>query len=377
MSMKKKVKLRLKKNVVTLLKIIGVLCVVLTIGWFIYLKQISIFTNLNYSKEASKKILFSGNKDYVLSVGENKTLNAAFESGDYNKKYLDSYAKIAYQEHKNIIKNINSLLDKGYSNNDISIILAHGSDSEVAEFAKRERVKYLEEFYEYPYAKLKYYDRYLAYTDETGEDEKTTVIHVNLNMDKVIYDDAILVEEFSYDMLVNKFHSLDDSFEPDDLVKVPVEYTGDEEYQANRTAVNALVQMFEAAKLDGLKMIVSSAYRSYDDQVEIAEFYRKWYGDNYVNNYVARPGFSEHQTGLAFDVGSTSEKVFANSKEYAWMKENAHKYGFIMRFYKKGESITGYKSEPWHYRYVGKEIATYIYEHNITYEEYYVMFLDE
>lgn len=373
----RKKKLKLKKNVVTILKGIALLCAIILVGYFIYMKQISTFTSLNYSKDASKKILFSGNKEYVISIGENATLNAAFESDNYKEEYLKNYAKIAYQKQENIIKNINTLLKKGYSNSDISIILAHGTDEDVTEFAKRDRIKYLEEFYEYPYAKLKYYDRYLAYTDETGEDEKTTVIHVNLNMDKTMYDDAILVEEFSYEMLVNKFHVLDDGFEPDDLVKVPDKYTDGEEYQANKTAVNALVQMFEAAKVDGLEMVVNSAYRSYDDQVEIAEFYRKWYGDNYVNNYVARPGFSEHQTGLAFDIGSTSEKVFADSSEYKWMQENAYKYGFIMRFYKKAETITGYKSEPWHYRYVGKEIATYIHEHNITYEEYYVMFLDE
>lgn len=374
---KKKIKLKLKKNVVTVLKVIGFIIVLLLVVYFIYVKQISTFTNLGYSKVASKEIIFSGNKEYVLSVGENLTLNAAFESNDYNEKYLTNYTKITYQKQKNIIKNINTLLEKGYSNNDVSIILAHGDDKEVTEFAKRERIKYLEEFYQYSYAKLGNYDRYIAYTDETGEDEKTTVIHVNLNMDKEKYVDVEEVTEFSYDMLINKYRFMGEDFESDDLIAISKDYTGGEEYKANRVATNALIQMFEAAKIDGLEMKVNSAYRSYNDQVEITEFYRKWYGDNYVNNYVAKPGFSEHQTGLAFDIGSTSESVFANSKEYKWMQENAYKYGFIMRFYKKGEIITGFKSEPWHYRYVGKEIAKYIYEHNITFEEYYVMFLDK
>lgn len=372
----KKKKIKLKKNVVTILKVVGIFIVLVLILYFIYLKQISNFTSLGYSKEASKKILFSGNKEYVLSVGENKTLNAAFESNDYNEKNLSNYSKIQYQDQKNIIKNINSLLNKGYSNSDISIILAHGDDEAVSNFAKRDRIKYLEEFYQYPYAKLDNYDRYIAYTDETGEDEKTTVIHVNLNMDKEAYEEAVEVKEFSYDMLVNKYRSLNGKFVPDKLVAISDEYTDGEKFMANKTAVNALMQMFESAKLDGLEMVVNSAYRSYDDQVEIIEFYRKWYGDNYVNNYVARPGFSEHQTGLAFDIGSTSENVFANSDEYKWMQDNAYKFGFIMRFYKKAETITGFRSEPWHYRYVGKEIASYIHEHNITYEEYYVMFLD-
>ena len=373
---KKKRKLKLKKGVLNIFKVIGCGLFVLLIVWFIYSKQISKFTSMSYSKEASKKILFSDKKDYVLSVGENKTLNAAFESDDLKDKYLSNYSKIKYQNHKNLIKNINLLLDKGYSNSDVSIILEHGTDQEVYEFSKRDRIKYLEEFYQYPYAKLQNYDRYIAYTDSTGEDEKTTVIHVNLNMDKEIYVDTILVSEFSEDMLVNKYRYLSQDYEPDNLVTIPSQYTNGEEMQSSKVALNALTQLIESAKLDDRHIVVNSAYRSYDDQVEIAEFYRKWYGDKYVNNYIARPGFSEHQTGLAFDLGSETENVFIDSKEYEWMQENAYKYGFIMRFYKKGEVITGFKSEPWHYRYVGKEIAKYIHENNITFEEYYVMFLD-
>lgn len=373
---KKKRKLKFKKGVLGLFKIIGCGLFVLLIAWIIYSKQISKFTSIGYSKEASKRILFSDKKDYVLSVGENKTLNAAFESDDLKDKYLSNYSKIKYQKHKNLIKNINLLLDKGYSNSDVSIILDHGTDQEVYEFSKRERVKYLEEFYQYPYAKLQNYDRYIAYTDATGEDEKTTVIHVNLNMDKEIYVDTVLVSDFSEDMLVNKYRHLSQDYEPDDLVTIPSQYTNGEEMKTSKISLSALTQLIEAAKLDDMNIVVNSAYRSYQDQVDIAEFYRKWYGDKYVNNYIARPGHSEHQTGLAFDLGSATENVFRDSKEYEWMQENAYKYGFIMRFYKKGEVITGFKSEPWHYRYVGKEIAKYIHENNITFEEYYVMFLD-
>ena len=112
------------------------------------------------------------------------------------------------------------------------------------------------------------------------------------------------------------------------------------------------------------------------DTIELEEALSK-YGDDYVNRFVAKPGFSEHQTGLSFDIGSTSSNVFANSKEYKWMLDNAYKYGFILRFTKKYESITQFRNEPWHYRYVGKDIAKYIHEHNISFEEYYAMFLDK
>ena len=123
-------------------------------------------------------------------------------------------------------------------------------------------------------------------------------------------------------------------------------------------------------------MVINSGYRSYQDQVEICNTYRGLYGESYVINYVAQPGFSEHQTGLAFDVGSRDSNIFADSDEYDWMQENAYKYGFIQRFPTGYEAITGFRAEPWHYRYVGKKIAKYIHEEGISFEEYYALFLD-
>lgn len=355
----------------------GIIAVFL-VCFFVYYNQISPIKKHGYSDLASRNILFSGNKSFVLSVNSSDTLNRAFEEGNYKEKYLSNYAKIKYQDQKHLIENINKLLDKGYSNSDVSLILAHGSDSDVTEFTKRERIKYLEEFYQFPYAKLKNYDRYVNYSDTTGENEKTSVIHVNLDMDKTEYEDSILVSKFSIDMLVNKYHHLDSEFEPDDLVLISPEYTdGDGDYYANKEAYNALIQMLKSAEVDGMQMQVNSAYRSYQNQLDIIEYYRKWYGDNYVNNYVSKAGYSEHQTGLSFDIGSKRKNIFAESEEYNWIMENCYKFGFIRRFTKKTEGITGFRSEPWHYRYVGKEIAKYIYENNITFEEYYVMFLDK
>ena len=98
---------------------------------------------------------------------------------------------------------------------------------------------------------------------------------------------------------------------------------------------------------------------------------------SYVEKYVAKPGFSEHQTGLAIDVGSRSTNVFANSKEYKWMLDNSYKYGYIIRYEKKYEHMTLFRAEPWHYRYVGKKIAKEIHDKNITLEEYAVRYLDK
>ncbi len=371
-----KKKLKLKNPVIKLLKIFGIILgIVLTI-FLLYNAQLKSIMKYGYSREASKNIFFSFKKDYVLKIGENKTLNAAFESDDYKEKNLDSYSKIDYYDQKHLIKNINTLISKGYSNSNISMILAHGNDDDVTNFAKRKKIRYLEEFYSISYAKLKYYDDYINFSDDTGEDEETTVLYVNLGLNKDDYKDPSVVKKFSTDMLVNKHYKLEKNFVPNDLIDVPSSYTS-EKIKGSRVAVTAFVQMAKDANKNGYEIVINSGYRSYDDQVELCDYYRNLYGDSYVDKYVAFPGFSEHQTGLAFDIGSKNSNVFANSKEYEWMLDNAYKYGFILRFSKRGEKITGFRNEPWHYRFVGKKIAKYIHDNNITFERYYVEFLND
>lgn len=374
--MAKKRKLKLKKPFVIILKIIFIVILVFLGMFLFYSYQVKDVSKLGYDKEASKNILLLGKKDIIKSYEYSDTLNAAFKSKYYKDANLDSYSKIKYQDQKNIIKNINTLIDKGYSNSNISLILAHGNDDDVSEFAKRDKIKYLEEFYSLSYAKLKYYDRYVKYSSETGEDEETTVLFVNLSMDTDDYFNPVKTSAFSIDMLVNKHYKLDEDFVPDDLVEFDQEYCNDDVQEGNREAVVAFKNMYEAAKKEGLGLVINSSYRSYQDQENICNTFKDLYGEGYVTKYVALPGFSEHQTGLAFDIGSTSSKIFAESKEYEWMKENAYKYGFILRFTKSNAYITGFRSEPWHYRYVGKKIAKYIYENDISFEEYYAEFLD-
>ncbi len=371
-------KLKLKKPAVMILRIVGII-VVIILGIFIfYSYQIHSLTSLGYSKKASHNILFQFKKDYVLSVGENKTLNAAFESDNYNEKNLDHYQKIKYMPQEHLIHNINKLIKKDYSDYEISMIISHGDDQSVSDFAKRDKVRYLEEFFSIDYARLENYDRYLKYMDEEREDEETTVLHVNLNLDIPDYEQAVEVVKFSIDMFVNKHHYLDKDFKVDNLITVDSKYTvGNEKIQANREAYNAFVAMLKDGEKEDMHFLINSCYRSYEDQEETWNTYKGLYGDNYVLKYVAKPGFSEHQTGLGFDIASTTSNIFVESKESEWLFDNAYKYGFIYRYPKGLESITGYNYESWHYRYVGKKIAKYIEENNITFDEYYVRFLDK
>ena len=375
--MVQKRKLKLKSKYIEILKALGTIFGIVLAVFFIYLYNIHQLENLGYSKEASKNILFKFKKSYVMDIGENKTLNAAFESLDYDENNLDSYAKIKYQNHKHLIKNINTLIKKKYSNNNISMILAHGSDIDVSEFAKRDKIRYLEEFFSIDYAKLKNYDRYVAYSDETGEDEEVVVIAVNLDMDKENYKDPVVISKFDEKVLVNKHRQLSKDYVPKELVKISNNYTSEKNIKASKVAVDAFISMYKAAEKEGYGIIINSAYRSYKEQEDVCSQYKNLYGDSYVERYVAKAGFSEHQTGYAFDIGSTKKNVFAESKEYSWMKDNAYKYGFIQRFPKGYEEMTGFRAEPWHYRYVGKKIAKYMHDNKMTYEEYYARFLDK
>ena len=375
---KKKIKsIKIKEPYLGIFKVIGlILCIVLILLIF-YLKQISDLTKLGYSREASKNILFSWHKEDVLKIGENKTLNAAFESPYFKEKYIKEYSLIDYVNHKNLIKNINKLLKIGYSTNEINIILSHGNDESVTNFIKKGKVNYLEEFYSYDFAKLDNYDRYMKYEDETAEDEEIVVMYVNLDLDKEDYKDSTLVDKFSPTMLVNKHHHLDKSFVPDNLVTIGTKYSADKETKCCKIALDAFIEMSKAAEKEGYGIYINSAYRSYQDQVDVSNLYLKSYGQSYVDKFVAKPGYSEHQTGLALDVASKNSNIFASSKEYKWMLDNAYKYGFILRFTKPYEEITGFRNEPWHYRYVGKKAAKVIYDKDMTLEEYYVRYLDK
>lgn len=139
--------------------------------------------------------------------------------------------------------------------------------------------------------------------------------------------------------------------------------------ETDATALDALRELQQAAANTGYSMPLISGYRSYQTQNSIYNSYVSRWGVEYTDTVSARPGHSEHQTGLAFDVGELNSS-YGETKEGIWLKENCHKYGFIIRYLKGKEAITGYSYEPWHVRYVGVAVATYIMENNLTLEEY-------
>lgn len=133
--------------------------------------------------------------------------------------------------------------------------------------------------------------------------------------------------------------------------------------------IDAFNNMESDASAEGLNIYIASGYRSYYYQVNVYNRYCEYDPPEVVDTYSARPGFSEHQSGYAFDL-NTIDDSFADTPEGKWVDQNCYKYGFIIRFPKDKEDITGYQYESWHLRYVGIDVATYIHENNLCLEEY-------
>ncbi|PGU46881.1 M15 family metallopeptidase [Bacillus cereus] len=181
----------------------------------------------------------------------------------------------------------------------------------------------------------------------------------------------------SVQAVVNKEYGLPEDYKPEDLVvpNVPFSFSGTlEKSYLRKEAAEALEKLFDIAKKEGIQLNAVSGFRSYDYQKNLYANNVKRKGQEHTDRFSAKPGHSEHQTGLTMDVSSKSannelELTFANTKEGKWLKENAYRAGFIIRYPKGKESITGYAYEPWHIRYVG-DIAESIYKKKLTLEEF-------
>ncbi|MBR3301492.1 MAG: M15 family metallopeptidase [Firmicutes bacterium] len=197
----------------------------------------------------------------------------------------------------------------------------------------------------------------------------------------------IKIVDDNYTILVNRTHPLAQSYKPDDMVTVKYVVSGvgkkGETDQLRKVAAEAFEKMVEAAAEQEINIKMRTGFRSYEyqkDRLYDPEVKNK--GQAEADKATARPGHSEHQTGLALDVGGESQKYalsyeFGDTKEGKWVAEHCHEFGFIIRYVdgtkKEPGKLTGYVFEPWHIRYVGVDVATEMYElggGKLTYEEY-------
>ncbi|MDN4074275.1 D-alanyl-D-alanine carboxypeptidase family protein [Fictibacillus terranigra] len=194
-------------------------------------------------------------------------------------------------------------------------------------------------------------------------------------------DDSVSVAAHpeSIPVLVNKRSKLPENYKPSDLVYPDVAFIFSEKIEKRmmrKAAADALEDMFAAAKKEGINLTGVSAYRSHETQTALFNNYAKRDGYEKARMYSALPGTSEHETGLAIDVAGDGGKCpaqdcFGDTQESKWLAEHVSDFGFIIRYPEGKESITGYKYEPWHIRYVGKSVAHKIVGKGETLEEYF------
>ena len=314
---------------------------------------------IGYSKKEIEAINIDNKYlNYAINHEYTKNLALLINEKDFNINYIDAYLEYIKNNKEAKISDVILLVnnDINYEYNDLL-------------------VKIVKEKY---FLKTRL-DKYMAYAIKYPNLNTNTVVsYVNCNLD---YDYYTNIENSDITLntllIVNKYYKLEEDFSLD-LVTMEDNYTKVKGAKLNKEAYKAFKQLSDAAKLENLSILNQSAYRSYDRQMTIYNNYLKTYGLEWTNKWSAKPGHSEHQTGLSLDILTKDIQnldEFENTKEFIWMKENAYKFGFILRYPKDGTIKTGYGYEPWHYRYVGIDVAKKIHDENLTFEEYYAYYI--
>ena len=315
---------------------------------------------LGYSKENAEIVanIVSDNKqELILNFEANDSLIDILSNPDYKEKNLEKYLNYF---NKNKVADIS----------DIIVIVNSGYD-----ILNREYSPLLVSLIEEKYFIFDNLDRYLNYSMVQNFSANDIVVNVNCNLDKVMYKD---ISEANYKdnllILVNKYFYLSEKYTPSDLTALPNKYSFGSKNQLRKEGADAFMEMSDAAILETISIRNVSAFRNYSYQKQLYDNYVLRDGKLAADNYSARAGHSEHQTGLSLDI-NTASMAFEGTSAFKWLSNNAYKYGFILRYPKGKEHITGYQYEPWHYRYVGKDAANIIKNENITLEEYYAYYV--
>ena len=270
------------------------------------------------------------------------------------------------------------LKEIGYSKEQITEIITFEKD-EIDKILSMEYNENILKFINEKYFLLKNLDTYLSYYKENPNLSPTKVVSlVNVKANYEHYDKNVMKEADTSKgilMLVNKYHYLTEDYKPE-VENVSLMYAYDNNELLEET-LNAYVKMWKAASKDGVTLIASSSYRSYETQKELWE-YRAYIDMREADLSTARAGHSEHQTGLAIDILTYNATLsnFEETDAFKWLVANSYKYGFILRYPNEKTDLTGYEYESWHYRYVGVDTATKIFEEDITFDEYYAYYIE-
>lgn len=358
--MNKKKKYKVHWNRILFVALIPIVVIFLIYFGFIKDYEKERLMKLGYSEEEIKGIREELSSEEIKKLYEY----------DYLTFLVDLVSNKDYKS-ENMLSYINYInkIDGSYDLNSVVYLVNNGIKYEYSEK--------LVNIVQSKYFVMSRLDRYMAYE---SEDIDTIITNINSNLDYEFYTNTMPTDTTKATLLItNKYYYLEEDYYYGELVKMDKAYDNKNGSMLNSVAYEAFKKLVDDAEKEGYHIRNNSAYRSYDTQSGLYNNYKNSYGLTYADKWSARAGHSEHQTGLALDVGVKSEYSlgkFESSREFTWMKDNCYKYGFILRYPKGKEYITGYGYEPWHYRYVGVEVATYIYENDITFEEYYAYFVE-
>ena len=283
---------------------------------------------------------------------------------DYNYKKTDEY----------------KLLNVGYNEDEIKVIKDKLSDDKIESLLKVKYNKNIVLFIKEKYFIYKNLSKYLDYKSKNKDDTFTHIVAiVNTEADVEWLDNEKETDTSKNElMLVNRLYGLSKDYEPDDIIDVPVSisYSG---VKISKSILSNIEELISAAKDEGYIFVLSDGYRSYADQEKMFNNYKNSYGYEEADKNVARPGHSEYQTGISFQIVPYN-KVFdkpRESEEYKWLKDNAYNYGFIFRYPDDKKDITLFDSYTWRLRFVGTTAASIIESEKISFEEYYAYFVDK
>lgn len=294
----------------------------------------------NYDGDITNKVVVTNSDNYIEYKVSDSSKNETIIKRQLNK--IDKNVPEIKLNGENIIYVV-----KGNTYNDPSIIVTDNCDTKLNDKVKVEGTVDTNKVGEYT----------ITYKVSDSSNNKASITRAVVVYEKEetgFYQNIVMGPTYIKGILiVNKNYAL------------PSTYNNG----VDATAQNALYTLQNAASSNGYTISTLSGFRTYNHQSGLYNGYVNQYGVALADTISARPGHSEHQSGLAFDVGAIDNN-YGDTNEGIWLKNNAHKYGFIIRYPKGKEYITGYSYEPWHIRYVGVDASTYIYNNNLTLEEY-------
>lgn len=379
--MSKNKRRRLKKKIILL--VILILIFIISIITYLmipksygYKKEvIEVFKETNVYEKLKEKKTYS------------KTLEEVVLGGVFDYEYFDEYFEITYIEEVTNPLDVNILLKLGYGASEINTFYKKVPNS-INVITSNEYDSNITRYLELDYFKEENLDRYIKYENDKNKlssvydttnisnnyTYEDTVTFVNAYLDKDYYTNDINLsndEASKIDVIVNKYYKLDENYEPSDLTKISTKFSSGSNQRLREEAAGKFEEMATDALGLGFKIYAGSTYRSYDYQLGLYNRYVLQDGFDNAETYSARAGYSEHQLGLAVDVlNGRWQYLSENDNEYEWLVNNSYKYGFILRYPRNKEYITGYVFEDWHFRYLGIDLATNVYNSGLTYDEY-------